>query len=186
MKKTLLLCFLAVAAVAASEVFMRLMDRSDSAEKVLAQLRAERVALQTLEVNGQTVTAERWLLPPTSSADPLRKVNARLLIVERTVFLFKDDVRPLIGDCSWPKDLPAWDFKPDYVVDLGNARYVSGVSQESPAALHEALAKRAAEQGWERLGGGVWRRGREVLVASARESARGTEAMMIVERSARQ
>ena len=183
-KKALLLGFLAVAGMLAGEVFQIL--HRESAEDILHELKAEQVMSQTMEVNGQTVVADVWRLPATSSADPLRKAGERLLVVGKTVYLFHEDVRPMMGSCTWPEDLPAWDFAPDYVVDAGTARFVSGVSTEAPAALMGTLAERAAAQGWEPLGGGVWRRGQETLLAHAAESRRGTEAVMVIQRNPRQ
>ena len=177
-KKALLLGFLAVAGILAAEVFQVLGGKRP--EEVLRSLHAELALSQSMEVNGQTVTADVWRLPATSSADPLRKLREPLLIVGRTVYVFHEDVRPMRGACAWPEDLPAWDFRPDYVVDTGVARFVNGVSGEAPGAALETLGERARAQGWEALGGGVWRKGRLTLFAHAAESRRGTEAVMIV------
>ncbi len=183
-KKTLLLAFLAVAGILAAEVFQIL--NKESAEDILLKLRAEQKMSQTMEVNGQTVTADVWQLPETSSADPLRKTGDRLLVVGKTVYVFHEDVRPLMGEADWPSDLPAWDFKPDYVVDAGTARFVSGVSTESPAQLMKVLSERALAQDWKPLGENVWQKRHEVLLAHAVESKRGTEAVMVIQRIPRQ
>lgn len=183
-KKTLLLAFLAVAGILVAEVFQRFYK--ESAEDLLHELRAEQQMTQTMEVNGQTVVADVWQLPPTSSADPLRKTDERLLVVGKTVYVFHEDVRPMMGEADWPSDLPAWDFKPDYVVDAGTARFVSGVSTESPERLMEILSERALAKAWKPLGGNVWQKGNETLLAHAAESKRGTEAVMIIKRFPRQ
>lgn len=177
-RKALLLGFLAVAGILAAEVFQVLGGKEP--EEVLRALHAELAMSQSMEVNGQTVTADVWRLPETSSADPLRRLRDPLLIVGRMVYVFHEDVRPMRGACMWPDDLPAWDFRPDYVVDTGMARFVNGVADESPGVALETLAARAQAQGWEALGGNVWRKGRLTLFAHAAESRRGTEAVMIV------
>ena len=189
-KKALLLGFLAAAGILAFEVFgdVFLTLGGKTPEETLALLRAEQLMTQTIEVNGRTVTAEVWRLPPTSSADPLRKVagGGRLLVVGKVVYLFNESQRAARGQCAWPEDVPRWPAEPDYVVDAGTARFVCGVSAQAPGALYAALTADARAKGWEALGGQVWQKGRETLIAHAAESRRGTEAVLVVQRNPRQ
>lgn len=189
-KKALLLGFLAAAGILAFEAFGDVFGvlGGRSPEETLRLLRAQHVLSQTVEVNGQTVTADVWRLPETSSADPLRKAAkgaGRLLTVGKVVYLFREDVRGARGDCAWPEDLPQWGVRPEYVVDAGTSRFVSGVSDETPEALRAALAAAAEAQGWKALGGNVWQRKHETLIAHAAESRRGTEAALVVQRNPR-
>ncbi len=188
-KKALLLGFLAAAGVLAFEAFGDVFGvlGGRSPEETLRLLRAEQVLAQTMEVNGRTVAADVWRLPETSSADPLRKVSGsgRVLVVGKLVYVFHEDVRGARGDCAWPEDLPRWEGEPDYVIDTGTARVVCGVSPASPGAVLAAVGAEAAARGWEALGGAVWQRGHETLIAHAAESRRGTEAAMAVLRNPR-
>ncbi len=180
-RKAFLLAFLAVASILAAEVF-RLLDRK-TPEELLTMLRAERVFATTLEVNGRTLTADVWQLPPTSSADPLRKAVGRCVAVGRTVYVFRDGDLPKKGDCAWPKDFPDVGVRPDYVVVSGLDRFANGVTAQTPEAVLAALATAAPAAGWSQTLPQVWEKDGETLFAQVAESRRGTEVALIARRT---
>ncbi len=169
-RKLFLLGFLAVAGVLIGEVFTLL--TRPSAHDLLADLRATMLMSQSLEVNGQTLYAEVWQLPATSSADHLKKAAERLLIVGKTVYVFNDTMLPLKGACTYPEDLPRWDVACDYVMDTGRMRVVIGQTAQTNRAMLEMLDGQARAMGWEPVGDAqafVWKRGNKVLWAKVKE-----------------
>ncbi len=145
-KKLFLLAFLAIAGIVIGEV-VGYMTRQ-SAEDILLELKAKKIIARRLNVNGHDLLAEVWQLPPTSSSDPLKKASDKLLVVKKTVFLFKDDIGSSKGLCDYPIDLPACDLQCDYVIQTGNMRFVIGTTTSSRANFLEAFGQSAQAMGW--------------------------------------
>ncbi len=145
-KKGLLLAFLAVAGILIGEVVGFL--TRPSAVDILQSLKAQQLTTRSLYVNGRPLMAEVWVLPQTSSSDPLQKAAEKLLVVGKTVYLFQDDFGQSRGQCSYPSDLPGCDVACDYVIEMGNMRAVIGSTSQGREAFLGAFDGAARAAGW--------------------------------------
>ncbi len=180
-RKILLFGFLAIAGILVGEVFTRL--TRPSAQDLLADLNATKIMKQSLEVNGQTLFAEVWRLPDTSSSDYLKKTAEQLLIVGKTVYVFNQTMTPLKGHCSYPNELPKWDVICDYVINTGNIRAVIGTSSQTSQAMMDMLNHQAQAMGWTPLietNAFVWTKGNKTLWAKIKEFPNGQPSQAIL------
>ncbi len=182
-RKLFLLSFLAVAGIVVGKVFTYL--TRPSAEDLLADIKAEKVLSQSLYVNGRSLQAEVWQVPEVYSTDPLRKAAERLLVVGKTVYVFKEDVAPLRGACTYPSDLPQWDVTCEYVIETGNLRAVIGGTSQTARSMMEMLDGSARAMGWSPLHepGSVpylWKKDGKMLWARVKEFARGQQSQAVL------
>ena len=183
MRKAFLLAFLAVASLLVAEVWQRYSGKT--VQEALIMLGAQQIMTQSLYVNGRPLVADVWQLPPTSSADPVRKARGKALIVGKMVYAFSGNDLPAKGDCTYPEDLPPWAITCDYVVETGHSRFVNGTSAETPEALLAALDTSAQAAGWKRLGVGVWQKGAETLFAKVSEGRNLSQAVLLIQKDAK-
>jgi len=180
LRKAAVLGLLAVAALLGAEVFVR--RQAKRPEEVLAALGAQLVASQSMRVNGREVVADVWQLPEWASAAAVRKARGKALIVNKVVYVFREEEAFPARGARWPEELPACPAECDYVAETGRLRLVSGRTRLVPEAALAALASAAEAQGWTALGGGCFRRKGETLVLQATDSAEETFVSLLVER----
>lgn len=181
-RKSMFLACLACAALACAEVYQRLFAEAPKpVEEVLMNIHAQKMLIQTITVNGQSVLASAWKVPDYQSVEPVRKARGGSLIVGKTVFTFDSELEPIKGDCVAPEDFPQLSMTCEYLIDATPARSLLGVSTSTPQDLEQQTTAWAAANGWELIAKNVWKKGDTGLYFQASESKRGTEVLIVIQ-----
>lgn len=180
LRKLILLPFLTIAGLLIGDVYQRFTTKTP--EEVLMALGAQQVLTQTMTVNGRNVIADIWRLPDFASSASLRKLNAKIITVDREVYVFHDDFSSIRGQCTYPTDLPAWNILCDYVIDATHSRFISGTSPLAPEQLLNAFATSAMAIGWTPLNTNLWQKDQYTLFVHAVEGKTATHALLAVQK----
>lgn len=179
-RKLILLPFLAVAGLLVGEVYQRFTQKTP--EEILTALGAQQVMTQTMNVNGKNVLADVWRLPEYASAAALRKNHAKIITVDKVVYVFHDDFTSVRGECTYPADLPPWEITCNYVIDAAHSRFVNGTSPLPAEQLLQAFAAAAHAAGWTPLNANLWQKEDQTLFVHATDEAQATHAVLAIQK----